>query len=184
VVARLRRLLYYCAFGAALALVAILATQNRSLRDRYGDLAERATRAHAGIFVPTFQSTTLTGAPVTIGAAEGERQVLFFYRSDCPYSRASIPAWNRIAEAADSRADLSAYGVALDSLHVALQHAAEHDLRFPVTTLPERKLATLYRIVGVPLTMVLDKDGRVLYVRTEVVAGDAAIDSVLSAGAD
>jgi peroxiredoxin len=131
--------------------------------------------------VPTFRALTLGGDSVTIGATPGRRQVLLFFTTTCPYCLASLPAWRRIA-AADSaeptRFDL--IGVSLDSAEQSSRYVMVHAVPFLVVMLPERKLARLYRASSVPLTMVLDSTGRVVYARLGQLPLQVA-DSVISA---
>ncbi len=180
-VKRLFQLSKDVALAAAVVLVVLLALQQRSLSERYATLRERTLSLHTGLYVPTFQTRTLQGDSVTIGATEpAAKQVLFFFTTTCPYCRASLPAWNRVASRIREKGDATVYGVALDSLHLVHQYVREHDLRFPVVLLPERKLARIYRITGVPLTAVLDNEGRVVYSRAGEFAVQQAIDSLLA----
>jgi peroxiredoxin len=104
-----------------------------------------------------------------------------FFTTTCPYCLASLPAWRRIA-AADSAEPtrFDVIGVSLDSATATSRYAQVHALAYRVILLPERKLARLYRASSVPVTMVLDSAGRVLYARLGQLPLQAA-DSVVSA---
>lgn len=177
------RLAFAFAFTAAIALVVVMALQARSLRSRYDDLRKRVTEPHAGIFVPTFDAVTLEGNKVRIGRTSlGGRQVLFIFTTTCPFCRASIPYWKQIAASVDTVSeDVEVYGIAVDSISRAPRYVLEHRLPFPVLGFPERKLSHLYRASWVPLTMVLDSDGRVVYARRGVIESSATVDSVIAA---
>lgn len=174
------------ALALATALAVILAVQNRSLRARSAELMERAGLPHPGLLLPTFEAVTLAGERVTIGRTSlGQSQVLFVFNTSCPYCLASLPAWNGIAGTVRTQASDSVpvYGISLDPPAATAAYAAEHGLTFPVLTFPEAKLAPLYRARVVPLVLVLDSIGRVVFSRPGVLATRAAIDSLLAAAA-
>lgn len=183
---RLVRSLVPAALVAALALVVVLARQNQALSAQTVNLRRQMTQPVPGLALPTFRTATLSGDSVTVGErADGGRQVLFVFTTTCPYCRASIPAWKRIAAAADSMApplSAVAYGVVLDSSDAAArQYVAAHALTYPVLRFPSRKLGAMYRTRNVPATLVLDAEGRVLYAKMGVLTDPAAVDSVLFA---
>lgn len=55
---------------------------------------------------------------------------------------------------------------------------------FPVVRFPDTKLIRLYRAGAVPMTAVLDHEGRMLYVRRGMLETRAAVDSVMAAARD
>jgi peroxiredoxin len=181
--ARIRGVIFAVALVVAVTLVVVLSGEARTLRAAYKDLAQRTSEPHAGIFVPTFPATTLGGAPVTIGRTTQGRQVLFVFTTTCPFCLASLAQWNRLAQILDTlgATRTSAYGLSLDSVSATRSYAARHSLRFPVIVFPEHKLVFLYRARVVPLVMVLDSVGRVLYARLGVLTNSTASDSILIA---
>jgi peroxiredoxin len=180
---RLRALLLGFALVAALATVVVLIVQSRDHRERYAQLYERAAYPHTGGFVPSFATHTLDSVPVTIGERqESGTQTLFVFNTACPYCKASVPAWNAIAAALDTTAVPGAvFGISLDSAHLTRAYDEAHDLAFPVVHFPQRKLVALYRTRTVPLTMVLDQEGRILVAHIGVVAGDSLVESIVKA---
>lgn len=147
-----------------------LAQQNQALI--------RVIEPHAGRYVPPYPVTTLSGAPVTLGAL-GHRQVLIFFRTTCPYCQASTPAFNTIAERLAPDSLVPVYGVALDSAGAARTYAAQHALRFPVIAQLNPRLVGLYRVTSVPLVLVVNEQGRLAYARPGVLQSAAAVDSVV-----
>lgn len=172
---------------AALALVLVLSRQNQTLAAQNVKLRRTLTQPIAGLALPTIRTVTLAGDSVTIGErADGGRQVLFAFTTTCPYCRASIPAWKRIAAAAHdappSAPPAVAYGLVLDSSDAAVtKYFAEHALPYAVARFPTRKLASLYRVQSVPATIVLDADGRVIYSKVGELTDPVVIDSVIGA---
>lgn len=72
-------------------------------------------------------------------------------------------------------------GVVLDPEGPVAAYRRAHGLQFPVLSFPEAKLQRLYRARSVPLIVLLDREGRVLYSRVGALEEPAAIDSVLAA---
>lgn len=186
---RISRVLPYAALAVAAVLVVVLAQQKRSLireveKARY-ELRQARTEPLRGMYVPAFQAATLEGQPATIGEApaEGGRQVLLMYTTTCPYCLSSIPAWKQIKAAADTMTSVRAavYGVSLDSVDVTRKYIAQHRLPYPTVRFPNEKVAGMYRAGTVPITLVLDEQGRTIYTRTGELKDPQAIDSVLAA---
>lgn len=168
---------------AALVLVAVLAAKNQSLQREVRRLSVQDKLPHSGLVVPAFRTETLTGDSVTIGSAiPGGRQVLFFFTTTCPYCLQTLPVWKDLdvrLRYADST-NVQVFGISLDSVEVTARFVSTHHLAFPVVRFPDAKTAALYRAVGVPITVVLDHDGVVLYGRAGALTSSAA-DSVMAA---
>jgi peroxiredoxin len=180
---RIGKLLPAIALTAAAALVVVLSLKVRDLNDRYAKMAERATRPYKGMFVPTFQTTTLEGAPVTVGESPGAgRQVLFVFTTTCPYCQSTLPAWREIKASLDTvrSVPVAVYGISLDSARLTRGYAAKNRLPFPVVHFPQDKLTALYRAGSVPLTVVLDEQGRMIHSHLGELKGRTAIDSVVA----
>lgn len=185
---RLNRILPYLALAAAAALVVVLAFQKRSLNSeiekaRY-DLRQARTEPIRGQYFPAFTAATLDGRQTTIGELPAPgKQVLLMYTTTCPYCLSSIPAWKQLTAAVDTMRSVRAtvYGVSLDSLDVTRQYVARHQLPYPTFRFPTEKLQRIYRAGTVPLTLVLDEQGRAVYSRVGELRSQAAIDTVLQA---
>lgn len=172
------------ALVATSALVLLLTRQNRGLATRYQKLQRMVTEPYRGFVVPTFRASTLSGRPATIGEhPSGGRQVLFIFRTTCPYCEASVPAWSMLATVLDTMTSppVDVFGIALDSSGVAEAYSLSKGLRYDVLTFPNRKLSRLYRTGSVPVTLVLDSVGTVVYSRVGVLTDPTVIDSVLLA---
>jgi peroxiredoxin len=179
---RLPTIVLAIALGLACLLVVVLALQNRQLQRRYGELLARTRPPNPGLYAPAARLPTLQGDSVTIGEPPpGGQQLLFVFTTTCPYCRASLAAWEAIAGVARSSAGTEVYGVSLDSLPPTRKYVETHKLSFPVLALPPGRLPVLYRAYTVPLTMIIDADGRVAYSRLGLLAGQVAVDSVVAA---
>lgn len=187
---RIFRILPYAALALAAVLVVVLGQQKRDLirqveKAQY-DLREARTTPLRGMWMPAFQAATLEGQPTTIGEVPGDsvgRQVLLMYTTTCPYCLSSIPAWKQLKAAADTMTSVRAavYGVSLDSVSVTRDYITKHQLPYPTVRFPNEKLAGMYRAGTVPVTLVLDEQGRTIYSRVGELKEPAAIDSVMQA---
>lgn len=133
---RLTRYLPWIAVATCAALIAVLAQQHRDLSRAYERLRRWATLPHAGFEVPAFSTSTLDGAHVTIGAAvtPATRQVLFIVRTTCPYCRATLPVWQRIADSLRrvSTPRIELYAISLDSADTTRAYMRTNHLSYPV----------------------------------------------------
>lgn len=186
---RFFRSLPYIALAAAAVLVVVLGQQKRTLieevqKTRY-ELVQARTQPIRGQWMPAFQAPTIEGGQfATIGEVAGEgRQVLLMYTTTCPYCLSSLPAWKQIKATTDTMTSIRAavYGVSLDSVNVTRQYIARHALPYPTVRFPDEKVAGMYRAGTVPVTLVLDEQGRTIYSRTGELKSPAAIDSVMAA---
>lgn len=185
---RIYRILPYAALAVAAALVVLLGWQKRGLitdleKAQY-QLREARTMPIRGMWMPAFQAPTLEGQQATIGQAPGEgRQVLVMYTTTCPFCLTSIPAWKQIKAATDTMKSVRAavYGVSLDSVNVTREYIAKHQLPYQTVRFPDEKVAGMYRAGTVPVTLVLDEQGRTIYSRTGELKDPVAIDSVMQA---
>lgn len=163
---------------ASLALVLLLAHRVRERDRAYREVWDRAMYAHPGMFVPEFEADALDGRTVHVGApAVGERQVVVFLTTTCPYCLKTVPFWKEIAEQLPGRV----VGVQLDSAHLGPVYVQEHAIGFPVVPVAARRIPMLYRVRSVPLTLVVDEDGRVVHARRGEIIERAAADSVVAA---
>lgn len=168
------------ALTGALALVGVLTVQKNRLEARYEALRERATSAQPGQLLPWVPVTTLDGDTLTLGApAVGEPQILLLYTTTCPYCRATVPAWNEIAQRAQGARVL---GIQLDA-GSAEAYRAEHGLTYEIVAVDSvlaRRLVSWYRVRTVPLTLAVGEDGRVRYSRFGQIDDALMVDSVVA----
>lgn len=162
----------------AVALLVQASLGKRAAEARWNEFYELAMHPHAGMYVPVYEGVTTGGDTVRLGdVPAGHRQVLYFFTTSCPYCRASIPGWNTLAGLAGGREDVELVGVALDSVHLARAYQTEHGLAYPVVEMDDRRFARLFRVSGVPLTMIIESDGQVAYARRGEFSSLSALDS-------
>lgn len=113
--------------------------------------------------------TPYTG-PMVLGLPSGEdgtirssdRNVIIAFRSDCPWTHASIDSWNRIANALSERVpNGNAIAISGEPREIAAQYIEDRGLRFGLVEAAD-SLMRAWDIKRVPTTLVVDKSGVVL----------------------
>jgi len=173
------RVVELLALACAVFLVVTLSVQKREIEQAYLRAREVAFSAYPGMYVPHLSVEDVGGQRIAIGAPNpGHFQALFFLRTDCEFSVASLPAWER-AQRDISNLGHEAIGISFDSLEASRAFAQKHELGFPLVPLPDERVAGIFRVSGVPLTLVVDDKGRVVHTRRRQFTQPAA-DSLIS----
>lgn len=180
---RTKRALPYVGLAAALAVIVFLVYQQHQLEARLLQTQARLEWPHAGDYVPRFRAVSLSGDTLSVGAPESAaRQLLLVFNTSCPYCRASLPAWKRLAEEYRGDRSVSVLGLATDPPADVRPYAREHGLEFPVTSFASPRQAALFRASTVPLTVVVASDGQVVYTWPGELSGrPAVLDSIRTA---
>ena len=113
---------------------------------------------------PAFTLADLDGRPQSLKAYEGKLVLLHFWATWCPYCRKEIPKLKRIHEELASRGVVILAVSVDDDLDRLRGFVSENPL--PYAVLPDVKtqfsLAGDYDVSGVPVTYLVDRDGRLL----------------------
>ncbi len=115
---------------------------------------------------PDFQLADLDGAAVTLSKFKGDRPVLlYFWATWCPYCLQVKPTvFNLRSEVA--RKDLEIIGIDVgggDTLERLKRYQEAHPAPYPVVFDADGKVARSYQVQGIPLFVVVDKEGTILY---------------------
>ncbi len=170
-------------------LLVLVTFQKRQLRIEVVALRDTVWRhvelPHVGMVVPPFKAVTVAGDSVIVGQLRrGARQVLFVFDTRCGNCLVTLPSWQRMTEALRPHADsVEVYGLSLDPVPETRAYVEEHGLTFPVVPFHDERMRELYRIRGVPITLVADEIGAVRYAQIGSIFGEGegpAIDSVVT----
>jgi peroxiredoxin len=156
------------AVGSAIAsvLVVVLALQVRDLTDEVRRLRFERNLPRVGDMVPGTRLGLLGPDSVELGSVgAARRHVWFVFNTTCPICAASIHDWNAAAARLREDSTVLVLGVSLDVADLTERYAREHQVIFPVALLDGARAAALYRIRGVPVTMVVDQAARIRLVR-------------------
>lgn len=141
---------------AAVAVVAGLLLAAPGAEVGAGGSAPAAERRPA----PELEGTWLVPPPVRLAELRGTPVVINFWASWCLPCRKEAPELARFDRELHSRAQL--VGVDFqDAKRDALAFVREFGWRFPNVRDPQGKLASRYRLAGLPTTYVLDRQGRI-----------------------
>jgi peroxiredoxin len=170
--------------AVCLALIVILGLQARALRGYQRQVQRMKTLPHAGQWVPTVRVSTIVGDSITIGeTTAGRAQVLIAFSTTCEFCMATIPHWKRLTDSLtrDPRSRFDVVWLSASSWDSTRSYASRHGIVAPVAKLPSAKLARVYQIKVVPLTLVIDRWGRVEHAHASLFKNAAALDSVFVA---
>jgi peroxiredoxin len=122
-----------------------------------------AARFHAapGLPAPDFALRAVAGPNVRLSEHIGQVVVLSFWGSDCDACRAQLEALEQ--DFSRYRAQgLRVYGVEVaDDQAAALRFARGTHVTFPLLLDPTKTVARLYDVDNLPLTVLIDRDGKI-----------------------
>lgn len=128
------------------------------------------------------------GLPAALSAHAGKVVYLDFWASWCGPCAQSFP-WLNAMQARYGK-DLTVVGVNVDTDAAAADRfLQQHPARFAIVRDPDGALPERYRIEGMPSSVILDRDGKVLHRHTgfraeQAAEYEAAIDAALAAAED
>ena len=165
-------------------LILALSVEVRTLRGYQRQVQRMKSFPYVGQWVPTTRAATTTGDSVTIGeTVPGRAQLLIAFSTTCEYCLATLPRWKQLTDSLrrDERRRFDVVWISASSWDSTRAYAARHGLNGPIVKLPTAKLARVFQIKTVPLTIVLDRWGRVEHAHVSVFKNSVAFDSVFAA---
>lgn len=109
--------------------------------------------------------TTAGGGATTLGALTGERMVVNFFASWCPPCRAEMPALEAVHQQVGD--DVRFVGVSVDYDETSWKSlVAESGITFETVFEPRQDLLRAVGGKGMPTTVLLDPEGRIVHVHT------------------
>lgn len=165
----------------ATGLSAALASKNRDLRHRNAEFVRNARIPQAGMYVPPVSVESVDGRLIQIGDPEpATRQVLLVFDTRCEFCIASLPAWRELAASLRHDPASGVVAISTDPPDETNRYVKAHDLDFPIATVADPRIRSMYRWSGVPLIMVIEPDGLVRYARAGELRTGLPLDSVLT----
>jgi peroxiredoxin len=114
----------------------------------------------SGTRPPNFSGDTVDAHQVSLAALRGKVVLVNFWASWCVDCRPEMPALERLHREAGGHG-LAVIGInARENAQTVRRYARELDLTFPLVLDPNGAINTLYGVVGVPTTFLIDRDGR------------------------
>ena len=109
---------------------------------------------------PPFSLPTLNGTPWNLTHNADRPVVLFFFETDCPSCRLSVPYLKRLADwLGDSAAVV---GISQDPADVTREIVSRLGIHFPILLDADLSVSRLYDPLAVPTLFLLDSEGRIV----------------------
>jgi thiol-disulfide isomerase/thioredoxin len=109
------------------------------------------------------------GKPLKLSDLAGKAVILDFWASWCPPCREQLPIVDRVAESLGPRGLVAVGVVSGDEPGAARRFLAEHPVRYPSVVDDQRDAARAFGVHELPTLVVLDRAGRVVAVRRNLV---------------
>ena len=129
-----------------------------------GTPAQTATGIEVGATMPEYSAMNLDGSKFELASRRDKVVLLNVWATWCGPCRFEIPELQRIHDANASRG-FEVIGVSVDESGVesVKQFIDEHKMRYPVTLDPQGKLATLLQTSVLPTSVLVDRNGRIVW---------------------
>jgi peroxiredoxin len=118
-------------------------------------------RPEEGHLAPDFALKTLDGNTVRLSDLRGKKVVLInFWATWCPPCRSEMPTIQKIYSDYKGRGfEVLAINIERDYKEEILEFMKELRLTFPVLLDPDMKVTRTYRLIGLPVSMLIDRQG-------------------------
>ncbi len=124
---------------------------------------EKSQPLKVGDQAPAFTATDITGRTISSSQLAGHPAVLRFFLIDCKFCKADTPVLNdlykRYHDAGLEVVYIETLGVPDKEIR---RFVHDLDIRFPVVQDKGAKIATRYNVKSLPLTVVIDPQGKII----------------------
>lgn len=152
---------YIVAVSAVILLSVLAWGQTRVMGEDREVASAGSSNAAIGQAAPAFHLEGLDGKRYSVGGKREKPLILNFWASWCGPCHEEAPDLKRIYEAYKDRIDLYAVNVTKgDGMGGVKGFVKQYGVTFPVLLDKEGKAADLYRILFVPTSFLIDRDGK------------------------
>jgi thiol-disulfide isomerase/thioredoxin len=130
---------------------------------------------------PEVRLTALGGGTVGFADYEGEIVVVDFWASWCAPCRLQAKILDALHEELDGRVQFLAVNLGED-VETVERYVANNGFPYPVLMDPQERLGVGLEIYALPTVMVLDRAGRIAYIRPGISDRPALTDALIAAG--
>ena len=152
--------------GAALYLW----RQNSELRSRLQSSSPKQDEKSADIVrmvregdeLPEFAAMSIDGKEVRVAARGAGGTLLFIYSPSCDRCEAGIQSWIKVSnKLRELQSATRIVALSIEDSYTTVQHARKMKMPFVVVPFPSVELQKQYGVTEVPLTLLVDQQGKV-----------------------
>ncbi|MBI3650411.1 MAG: redoxin domain-containing protein [Acidobacteria bacterium] len=155
---------------AAISVAVYLWRQNTRLRERLQAATPRQEEpasepirmVREGDELPEFTAPNIDGQEVKVAARGSRQTLLFIYSPSCDRCEASIPGWIKISNKLQQlHSSTQVLALSIADSYTTVQHTRKMKLPFAVVPFPSIELQKRYGVTEVPLTVLVNQQGKV-----------------------
>ena len=165
-----------------MALAALLVVGAGVLGWRLATVGNGEAAEGAALRPPDFELAALEGGSMSLADFEGEVVVVDFWASWCGPCRLQAKILEPLHEELDGRVQFLAVNLGEDRATVE-KYVARNAFAYPVLMDPDSELGDGLEIYVLPTVMVLDRAGRIAYLRAGITDRPTLRDALAAAGA-
>lgn len=110
---------------------------------------------------PTFQLTSLSGTERSLEDYRGKVVLLNFWATWCKPCTTEMPAMQTVYDALQEKDFVVVAINELEDVQKVREHIQEHQHTFEVLLDPDNHVANMYGVVGLPVSVFIDQNGKV-----------------------
>lgn len=170
---RLYNIFLHFALVALATEVIVLVKQNRLLKQSVVSAPE-LIKSNDYFYLNDLEALQASSEP-DIGVAP---KLIFIFTTTCQFCKENIDFWNQIVAQIEDH-NISIIGISLDSKLKTSAYLKEHSMKFPVFCTTDRKeFSKKNKILGVPMTLILDDTEQVKNVWTGLLSSEKIMEIV------
>jgi peroxiredoxin len=112
-----------------------------------------------GKSAPAFQLTDLEGKSVALSSMQGKVVLLDFWSTACGPCIRELPSIQKVAD--EHKDDVIVWGISLDQPDRDKKWLALHQQKFPTLSDSDYVVSDLYKVPGIPATVLIDRKGKI-----------------------
>ena len=160
---RLSNLLIVAIVAVAAVVIWSLVEQNRILKDQLSGTSQIDSSLEffeTGDTLPNVTIATTTGATAELLSRIDGGGVVAFLTTTCPFCARSLGEWEKIQDDL-KQAHLPLIGISLHPAEMTREYVEQHNIAFPVVTVPSLEDQDRLKVGAVPFTVAVDDSGTV-----------------------
>lgn len=121
--------------------------------------------------MPPYQSRMLDGSPFDVATLRGDVVLLNVWATWCGPCRAEIPVLKALHEQHRSR-KFRVVGISVDEKDFeedVKKYVEKEKVQFPIVLDPEGRIANLFRASVLPTSVLLDREGKIIWIHTGLI---------------